>query len=45
MTARSSGPGVNLMDPRRRRAVFETSLSTSAAALASPAGSAAEAVA
>ena len=37
--------GVNLMDPRRRRAVFETSLSTSAAALASPAGSAAEAVA
>jgi len=37
--------GVNLMDPRRRRLVFETSLSTSAAALASPAGSAAEAVA
>jgi NTE family protein len=37
--------GVNLMDPRRRRLVFETSLTTSAAALASPAGSAAEAVA
>ncbi len=29
--------GVNLMDPRRRRQVFETSLSTSAAALASTA--------
>jgi NTE family protein len=37
--------GVNLMDPRRRRLVFETSLTTSAAALASPAGGAAEAVA
>jgi NTE family protein len=30
--------GVNLMDPRRRRQVFETSLITSAAALAGPAG-------
>src|SRR5580704_775159 len=30
--------GVNLMDPRRRRQVFETSLTTSAAALAGPAG-------
>jgi NTE family protein len=30
--------GVNLMDPRRRRQVFETSLITSAAALAAPAG-------
>jgi hypothetical protein len=29
--------GVNLMDQRRRRQVFETSLTTSAAALASPA--------
>jgi NTE family protein len=29
--------GVNLMDPRRRRMVFETSLTTSAGALASPA--------
>jgi len=37
--------GVNLMDPRRRRLVFETSLTTSAAAVASPAGGAAEAVA
>jgi len=37
--------GVNLMDPRRRRAVFETSMSTSAAALAGAAGSTAEAVA
>jgi NTE family protein len=37
--------GVNLMDPRRRRLVFETSLATSAAALASPAGGVAEAVA
>jgi len=33
--------GVNLMDPRRRRQVFETSLITSAAALAGPAGRAA----
>ena len=33
--------GVNLMDPRRRRQVFETSLTTSAAALAGPAGHAA----
>ena len=33
--------GVNLMDPRRRRQVFETSLGTSAAALAGPAGRAA----
>ena len=33
--------GVNLMDPRRRRQVFETSLATSAAALAGPAGRAA----
>ena len=32
---------VNLMDPRRRRQVFETSLITSAAALAGPAGRAA----
>jgi NTE family protein len=30
--------GMNLMDPRRRRQVFETSLITSAAALAAPAG-------
>jgi len=30
--------GVNLMDPRRRRQVFETSLATSAAAVAGPAG-------
>jgi len=30
--------GVNLMDPRRRRQVFETSLTTSTAALAGPAG-------
>jgi NTE family protein len=30
--------GVNLMDPRRRLQVFETSLVTSAAALAGPAG-------
>jgi len=37
--------GVNLMDPRRRRLVFETSLASSAAALASPAGGVAEAVA
>jgi NTE family protein len=33
--------GVNLMDPRRRRQVFENSLLTSAAALAGPAGRAA----
>jgi NTE family protein len=33
--------GVNLMDPRRRQQVFETSLITSAAALAGPAGRAA----
>ena len=33
--------GVNLMDPRRRRQVFETSLGTSAAARAGPAGRAA----
>ncbi|HEY2305355.1 MAG TPA: patatin-like phospholipase family protein [Streptosporangiaceae bacterium] len=33
--------GVNLMDPRRRRQVFEMSLITSAAALAGPAGRAA----
>lgn len=33
--------GVNLMDPRRRRKVFETSLITSATALAGPAGNAA----
>ena len=37
--------GANLMDPRRRRIVLETSLATSAGALANPAGSAAEAVA
>jgi NTE family protein len=37
--------GVNLMDPRRRRLVFETSLATSAAALASPAGGVTDAVA
>ena len=37
--------GVNLMDPRRRRIVFETSLLTSAAALAGPGGSQREAVA
>jgi len=36
--------GVNLMDPRRRRLVFDTSMVTSAAALG-PAGSAREAVA
>jgi hypothetical protein len=29
--------GANLMDPRRRRQVFETSLRTSAAALTGPA--------
>jgi len=37
--------GVNLMDPRRRRLVFETSLATSAAELATSTGGVAEAVA